>query len=141
MGLPGIGFTMASWMAYRTIRIVTMPVCSAGSNQVGASVTCTAQVIGCWAVARAGPRRMASVAIRTRTRRRTLMSDLLSALSRGRAGIRRLDRTARMARDYPGMLEPVNWFLLSGTAGDGRSDGVRVGRVPAWRTERGWPRR
>ena len=44
MLLPGIGFTSASWVAERTMNGVPWMV-SAGSNQVGTSVVCTAQVI------------------------------------------------------------------------------------------------
>jgi methylmalonyl-CoA mutase cobalamin-binding subunit len=69
-----------------TIRIVTTPLCSPGSNQVGAIVTCTAHVIGACAVAGAGakPWNRARPKTRARSRRRTFMSDLLSALSRRR---------------------------------------------------------
>jgi hypothetical protein len=45
MALPGIGFTSASCSAYSTMKGVMMPEVSAGSNQVGASETWTAQVI------------------------------------------------------------------------------------------------
>src|SRR6185295_11573281 len=41
---PGIGFTSASCSAYMSMYGVIRPGVSAGSNQVGASVMCTAQV-------------------------------------------------------------------------------------------------
>src|SRR2546426_789604 len=44
MGLPGSGFTIASCSAYSTTNGVMIPDVSAGSNQVGASEKCTAQV-------------------------------------------------------------------------------------------------
>jgi hypothetical protein len=43
-GLPGIGFTMASWSAYITMKGVIMLGVSAGSNHVGATETGTAHV-------------------------------------------------------------------------------------------------
>ena len=43
-GLPGIGFTSASWSAYSVRKGVITPGVSAGSNQVGASVTVTANM-------------------------------------------------------------------------------------------------
>src|SRR5262245_23255239 len=42
-GLPGIGFTTASCSAEYTMYGVMIPGISAGSNQVGASETCTPQ--------------------------------------------------------------------------------------------------
>src|SRR5262249_60489010 len=45
MCLPGIGFSMASWSAYRTMKGVMSPGVSAGSNKVGARVKWSAQVI------------------------------------------------------------------------------------------------
>src|SRR5439155_8497212 len=44
-GLPGIGFTIASCTAVSTIITEMIPVCSAGSNQIGASEMWTAHVI------------------------------------------------------------------------------------------------
>src|SRR6185312_6487307 len=41
---PGIGFTTASCRAYSIMNGVMIPGVSAGSNQVGASETCTPQV-------------------------------------------------------------------------------------------------
>ena len=40
----GIGFTSASWSAYRNMNGVMMPSVSAGSSQRDASVMCTPQV-------------------------------------------------------------------------------------------------
>ena len=62
--LPGIGFTMPSCSAYSTMKGVMMPGVSAGSNQVGASDTWTAQVS--WPC---GPPAKASAAPRRRRRR------------------------------------------------------------------------
>ena len=50
---PGMGFTRASWRAYKNMNGVIMPGVSAGSNQVGDKVTCT-PTVNCplgWAVA------------------------------------------------------------------------------------------
>src|SRR5262245_21933144 len=44
MLLPGVGFTRASWVAERTMKGVPW-IFSAGSNQLGTSDVCTAQVI------------------------------------------------------------------------------------------------
>src|SRR5215217_3175189 len=48
-----MGFTRASWRAYKNMNGVIMPGVSAGSNQVGDKVTCT-PMVNCprgWAVA------------------------------------------------------------------------------------------
>src|SRR5262245_66107333 len=45
IGLPGLGRTSASWSPYRIMYGVMIPEVSAGANHVGASETCTAQVI------------------------------------------------------------------------------------------------
>src|SRR5262245_54178999 len=45
MGLPGMGFTIASCNAYITMKGVMIPGVSAGSNHVGARVMCTPHVI------------------------------------------------------------------------------------------------
>ena len=45
VGFPGMAFAIASWIAYMTMNGVMIPCVSAGSNQIGASETCTAHVI------------------------------------------------------------------------------------------------
>src|SRR5262245_33000176 len=64
IGLPGLGRTSASWSPYRIMYGVMIPEVSAGSNHVGASETCTAQVIWPSGAATTGDRG-ASASIRT----------------------------------------------------------------------------
>src|SRR5262249_62127163 len=54
IGLPGIAFTSASWIAYMTMNGVMIPWVSAGSNHVGASEMWTPHVIWPSGVAAAG---------------------------------------------------------------------------------------
>src|SRR5207253_4603292 len=57
VGLPGIAFTSASWIAYMTMNGVMIPWVSAGSNHVGARVMCTPHVIWPSGAATAGDAR------------------------------------------------------------------------------------
>src|SRR6266446_4949047 len=76
MLLPGIGLTSASWVAESTMNGVPWMV-SAGSNQVGTSVVCTAHVIWPSGAAAAGPV-IASAMRRGRTNARLCMAVLRS---------------------------------------------------------------
>src|SRR5215211_5051801 len=76
-GSPGIAFIIASCMAYISRKGVMMPGVSAGSNQVGASETCTPMRSSpsgaALAVRRVAP--IMAAAERPRTPRRVVLGD------------------------------------------------------------------
>src|SRR5437870_4627967 len=101
-GLPGIGFTIASCTAVSTIITEMIPVCSAGSNQIGASEMWTAHVIcpaGASERACASPgvgaygTRRASRRIRIASERRAFMGVSLRAEKDAASGAASLPRT------------------------------------------------
>src|SRR5262249_52310784 len=127
--LPGMGFTSASWRAYRVRNGVITPGVSAGSNHVGASVTVMANVI-CPAGASERPSGPAAGIGTGRT----------TAMVRARATADASDERRVMDVDPPGAI--VGWIVhlhaaclnspsvvsCPGLIGARRSDAIRSSR-------------
>src|SRR2546425_1705012 len=112
-GLPGIGFTIASCTAVSTIITEMIPVCSAGSNQIGASEMWTAHVIcpagasdrACASTgAGADGARRATRRIRIGSGRRAFMAVSLRAEKEVASGAASLPRTPGALRRRAGHL-------------------------------------
>src|SRR2546428_4660426 len=115
-----------------------MPVCSAGSNQVGASDTCTAKVIcPAGACATAGPGVTLESTITERigiASERAVMDDLLWELEASSAD--RRDSLGQLRLELTGILERAKPLDFSDRGGDVPRDPPPLGRAPSERHQR-----